>query len=157
MSASKLSQEQVNGLRATFDHIDQDLDGKVSVADLKSTLVNLRETPDDGEITAMIKEAGGSTQKGFNFSSFLTLMSSHLEKLPDSADLKEAFEVFSKDGTCDLGELRTALNEAKVRNGFPEKDMTDKDISKVLKEFSKSNGITGKDKFMVDQYLSNLN
>ncbi|BGP47017.1 hypothetical protein JCM10450v2_002869 [Rhodotorula kratochvilovae] len=98
---------QVQTFKEAFSLIDQDNDGVISEADLRGLLNSLA-----GQL---------------NFTSFVTLMASHLSALDPESEMLEAFACFDEDnsGYCDAGEVREWLKSSGDR-------MSDEEVDKLL-------------------------
>jgi len=102
--------------------IDQDGDGMVTENDLKSIFSSLGITPTRQMMDELLTarpggEAMDSTDRGVNFTMFLTMMGEHLLELDAEAELLEAFECFDEndEGKVKCEELRKWLGEVGER------------------------------------------
>nr|P02613.1 RecName: Full=Myosin regulatory light chain; AltName: Full=EDTA light chain [Patinopecten sp.] len=125
---TKLPQKQIQEMKEAFSMIDVDRDGFVSKDDIKAISEQLGRTPDDKELTAMLKEAPGP----LNFTMFL---SDKLSGTDSEETIRNAFAMFDeqenkklnieyiKDLLEDMGnnfnkdEMRMTFKEAPVEGG----------------------------------------
>lgn len=104
--------------------IDQDSDGWITEADLKTMLTSLGQAPTPKLLSSLLssrpstfppaKPDSTDYNQGLNFTTFLTMMSEKLLELDPEAELMEAFECFDEHdkGTIDGKELREWLGTA---------------------------------------------
>lgn len=102
--------------------IDQDSDGWITEADLKTMLTSLGQSPAPKLLNSLLaarpssfpaaKPDTSEYAQGLNFTTFLTLMSERLLELDPEEQLREAFECFDENdmGTVDGKELREWLS-----------------------------------------------
>ncbi|KAG8885015.1 hypothetical protein FRB97_002522 [Tulasnella sp. 331] len=112
---------QIQQFKEAFSLIDQDGDGMVTEADLKSIFASLGITPTRHMMDALLNARPGgdlpdTMDKGVNFTMFLTMMGEHLLELDAEAELLEAFESFDEndEGKVKCDELRPFTD----RQGF---------------------------------------
>ncbi|POV94927.1 hypothetical protein PSTT_16559 [Puccinia striiformis] len=113
--------KQVQTFKEAFSMIDQDSDGWITEADLKTMLTSLGQAPTPKLLTSLLssrpstfppaKPDSMDYNQGLNFTTFLTMMSEKLLELNPESELIEAFECFDEDdkGTTDGKELREWL------------------------------------------------
>ncbi|KAI7956707.1 hypothetical protein MJO28_003802 [Puccinia striiformis f. sp. tritici] len=113
--------KQVHTFKEAFSMIDQDSDGWITEADLKTMLTSLGQAPTPKLLTSLLssrpstfppaKPDSMDYNQGLNFTTFLTMMSEKLLELNPESELIEAFECFDEDdkGTTDGKELREWL------------------------------------------------
>ncbi|KAF8323244.1 EF-hand protein [Clavulina sp. PMI_390] len=131
------SAPQIKQFKEAFSLIDQDGDGIVSEADLKTmfsslgvnpsrstiqTLVDARPREDSSRMSILPSETG--KPRGVDFTMFLTMMGEHLLQLDPEADLLEAFACFDEndDGKVKCDEIRKWLTEVGDRMDASEID-----------------------------------
>jgi myosin regulatory light chain 12 len=92
-----------------------------------------------------------SAPSPFNLASYLTHLSQQLSLLAPMSDLLAAFEAFDEndDGCVDVEELRSALT------GMGER-MTDEEVDRAMKGFTKRRGLRGKDEFGYREFVGLL-
>ncbi|GAA5962574.1 hypothetical protein JCM3765_003735 [Sporobolomyces pararoseus] len=94
--------KQIQTFKEAFNLIDQDNDGFISENDLKGLLTSLGQAPSPSTIKALLSSTSGegSLPDGkLNFTTFVTLMSTHLSTLDTEPDLLEAFASFDEHNT----------------------------------------------------------
>ncbi|KNE94112.1 hypothetical protein PSTG_12541 [Puccinia striiformis f. sp. tritici PST-78] len=113
--------KQVQTFKEAFSMIDQDSDGWITEADLKTMLTSLGQAPTPKLLNSLLssrpstfppaKPDSMDYNQGLNFTTFLTMMSEKLLELNPESELIEAFECFDEDdkGTTDGKELREWL------------------------------------------------
>ncbi|TNY19946.1 hypothetical protein DMC30DRAFT_422035 [Rhodotorula diobovata] len=130
---------QVQTFREAFNLIDQDNDGVISESDLRGLLNSLGQHPDPTLLHSLLhaRPAPSSSSSApspphsaagpLNFTSFVTLLASHLAPLDPEPDMLEAFACFDENncGTCDAGEVRAWLKRTGDR-------MSDEEVDKLL-------------------------
>ncbi|OAV93209.1 hypothetical protein PTTG_05594 [Puccinia triticina 1-1 BBBD Race 1] len=116
--------KQVQTFKEAFSMIDQDSDGWITEADLKTMLTSLGQAPTPKLLSSLLssrpstfppaKPDSTDYNQGLNFTTFLTMMSEKLLELDPEAELMEAFECFDEHdkGTIDGKELREWLGTA---------------------------------------------
>jgi len=123
---------QIQQFKEAFSLIDQDGDGLVSETDLKGIFGSLGIQPSRQMMDTLIdaRPGGfsppqeGATNRGVNFTMFLTMMGEHLLELDSEAELLEAFECFDEndDGKVKCEEMRKWLSEVGERMDTQEMD-----------------------------------
>lgn len=128
----QLSPEQINKLRASFQLIDQDNDGKITLADLKGINESIGISVSETELEKMISMSTNE-DGSVNFPAYLSIISSDIKSVPDPAELAQALEIFSRDMNIDIGELKNSLLKQGMKEG---------DIDSVIENFKmeKMNG-----------------
>ncbi|BGP38909.1 hypothetical protein JCM10449v2_002847 [Rhodotorula kratochvilovae] len=127
---------QVQTFKEAFSLIDQDNDGVISEADLRGLLNSLGQTPDPALLSSLLSSRPLPADPSsplpppagqLNFTSFVTLMASHLSALDPESEMLEAFACFDEDnsGYCDAGEVREWLKSSGDR-------MSDEEVDKLL-------------------------
>ncbi|CAH7689631.1 hypothetical protein BY996DRAFT_6840527 [Phakopsora pachyrhizi] len=129
--------KQVQTFKEAFSMIDQDNDGWITEADLKTMLTSLGMAPTPKLLNSLLSSRPNSFSpanpdtpdynQGLNFTMFLTLMSEKLLELDPEDELKEAFECFDEkdSGTLDVKELEEWLSTVGDK-------MTPEEIRKLL-------------------------
>nr|AAB02930.1 myosin regulatory light chain [Placopecten magellanicus]2OS8_B Chain B, Myosin regulatory light chain [Placopecten magellanicus]2OTG_B Chain B, Myosin regulatory light chain [Placopecten magellanicus] len=128
---TKLPQKQIQEMKEAFTMIDQNRDGFIDINDLKEMFSSLGRTPDDKELTAMLKEAPGP----LNFTMFLSIFSDKLSGTDSEETIRNAFGMFDELDTKKLNieyikdllenmgdnfnkdEMRMTFKEAPVEGG----------------------------------------
>ncbi|KAF8578996.1 EF-hand [Ramaria rubella] len=120
---------QIQQFKEAFSLIDQDGDGLISEQDLKGIFASLGLAPSKPMLDNLLSDRPGahqrgstaaddvSSDRGVNFTMFLTMMGEHLFDFDTEAELIEAFECFDENDTgvvkCD--EVRRWLSEVGER------------------------------------------
>ncbi|POY74017.1 hypothetical protein BMF94_2828 [Rhodotorula taiwanensis] len=107
--------QQVQVFREAFNLCDQDGDGVISQRDLEGLLASLGQTITPTKLASLLSTPSGTA---LNFTTFVTLLASHLSPLDAEPDLLSAFASFDPDesGTVSDEDLRRAL--ASGRDGL---------------------------------------
>ncbi|BGP30993.1 hypothetical protein JCM10296v2_002757 [Rhodotorula toruloides] len=108
--------KQVQVFREAFSLIDQDNDGIISEADLRGLLASLGQQPSPSLIHSLLhaqplSAPPSSTPLPINFTTFVTLLASHLSPLSPEQEMLEAFACFdeSNEGFVSGKEVREWL------------------------------------------------
>ncbi|EGO02648.1 hypothetical protein SERLA73DRAFT_176018 [Serpula lacrymans var. lacrymans S7.3] len=137
---------QIQQFKEAFQLIDHDKDGWVNDQDLREIFTSLGITPSKTMMDALLRARPGTgghgkalsvissydesvaSDRGINFTMFLTMMSERLFEFDPEAELIEAFESFDEGdtGMVKVEELRKWLSEAGER-------MDQHEIDKFLK------------------------
>ncbi|KAL4069789.1 hypothetical protein V8B97DRAFT_1969271 [Scleroderma yunnanense] len=130
--------QQVQQFKEAFQLIDHDKDGWVTESDLKDIFASLGISPTkkmlDDLLTARPGGTGSrpspqeDTERGINFTMFLTMMSERLFEFDTETELREAFECFDEGdtGSVKVDEMRKWMSEVGER-------MDQHEIDKFLK------------------------
>ncbi|KAH3685916.1 hypothetical protein WICPIJ_003105 [Wickerhamomyces pijperi] len=121
---TQLSSDQINKLRTSFQLIDQDNDGKISISDLNKIHESLGITLSQTQIDEMLT-AGNDGM--ITFPNYLSIISNDMKTIPDSNELKQALQIFSLDMNINIKELRESL----LKQG----GISEKDIDSVINRF----------------------
>ena len=107
------AQELANG-KEIFEALDQDNDGKISTADLKTALTNAGFEITDEEVAGIIGMADADNSGTVSWDEFLKVMEKRPIKRRIEAALKRLFDEFDKDksGFITSDELRSLIEEA---------------------------------------------
>ncbi|BEJ13802.1 hypothetical protein CspHIS471_0309760 [Cutaneotrichosporon sp. HIS471] len=121
------SAQQVKQFKEAFNMIDQDGDGRVSEADLRTMLTELGQTPTPDLLHSLLTARPGRTTgsaEGINFTQFLAMMGERLLHLDREHDLLEAFACFDDGdkGWVQVAEVRKFLAEMGDRMDQEEMD-----------------------------------
>ncbi|KAJ3733388.1 hypothetical protein DFJ43DRAFT_1153422 [Lentinula guzmanii] len=125
---------QIQQFKEAFQLIDHDKDGWVNEGDLREIFTSLGITPTQATLDNLLSSRPGdtssisSTDKGINFTMFLTMMSERLFEFDTEPELLEAFESFDENdnGTVRVEDMRRWLGELADR-------MSEQEIDKFLK------------------------
>ncbi|KAI5789195.1 hypothetical protein FPQ18DRAFT_342086 [Pyronema domesticum] len=146
-SLNTLSPAQISQLKESFSLLDKDGDGILSPQDLASMLSSLGLDSSPSSINAYLSSAPSP----FNLASYLTHSSQQLSLLAPMSDLLAAFEAFDENdnGCVDVEELRLALTSMGER-------MTDEEVDRAMKGFTKRRGLRGRDEFEYREFVGLL-
>ncbi|KAJ7631186.1 hypothetical protein FB45DRAFT_979284 [Roridomyces roridus] len=118
---------QIQQFKEAFQLIDHDKDGWVGEKDLREVFASLGITPTASMLEGLLQARPGDaplsstdTERGVNFTMFLTMMSERLFEFDTEAELVEAFRVRKVE------EMRGWLSDVGERMG-------EKEIDKLLK------------------------
>lgn len=116
---------QIQQFKEAFQLVDHDKDGWVGESDLREVFASLGITPSRRMMEDLLNarpgthsragsmESTGETDRGINFTMFLTMMSERLFEFDTEAELIEAFESFDENdtGLIKVDEMRKWLSE----------------------------------------------
>ncbi|KAF5384877.1 hypothetical protein D9615_001338 [Tricholomella constricta] len=130
---------QIQQFKEAFQLIDHDKDGWVNESDLKEIFSSLGITPSKQMLDNLLSARPGGngrtgysedsgTDRGINFTMFLTMMSERLFEFDTELELLEAFESFDENdsGMVKVDEMRKWLSEVGER-------MDQREIDRLLK------------------------
>lgn len=155
---NKLTSKQIRQYKTLFNLIDQDHDQKISLKDLKTTIVSLgMESMDDDSVLKMLPEGS----KEMNLNAFLKLIGAKFQGFSESSELEDAFSVFnnssSRDSGIDANRLKDALFDANERlKGTEGLSLTEEEMDTAVDDFSKENKISGKKTFLADKFIETI-
>lgn len=155
---NKLTSKQLRQYKLLFSMIDQDHDQKISLKDLKTTIVSTgMENMDDSSLSDMLP----GESKELNLNGFLKLIGSKFQGFSESSELEDAFSTFndtsSKDNNVDANRLKDALLEANERlSGIEGLSLTEEEMDTAIDDFSKENKISGKKTFLADKFIETI-
>ncbi|KAL0567672.1 hypothetical protein V5O48_014319 [Marasmius crinis-equi] len=112
----------IQQFKEAFQLIDHDKDVRASEADFKEILASLGITPTQTQLSRLLSSRPGGqsalpSDKGINFTMFLTMMSERLFKFDTEPELLEAFESFDEndEGTVKVDVMCKWLSEVGER------------------------------------------
>ncbi|KAJ6575351.1 hypothetical protein B0H19DRAFT_933407 [Mycena capillaripes] len=127
---------QIQQFKEAFQLIDHDKDGWVGEGDLREIFASLGISPSAATLDELLRARPGDapeakpgdSERGVNFTMFLTMMSERLFEFDTEAELLEAFESFDEAdaGVVRVEEMRKWLGEVGERMG-------EREIDKLLK------------------------
>ncbi|KAJ8533074.1 hypothetical protein K7X08_015963 [Anisodus acutangulus] len=140
--ADFLSNEEVGDLKETFNKIDTDNDGIVSVEELNAGLQKNSQLA-ESEVQMLIEAIDTNGKGTLDYGEFIAV-SLHLQRMAHDEHLHKAFSYFDKDGNgyIEPDELRDALMEdgaddcTNVANDIFQEVDTDKDGRISFEEFA---------------------
>jgi calmodulin len=110
--ADDLPREQVEEFQEAFDMFDRDGSGVVKLAALGTVMRSLGLNPITEKLDAMIDAAAGAREAGgVDFPQFLAMMAREMSDDDPEEAIREAFQVFDRDGTgfISASELRLVM------------------------------------------------
>ncbi|KAI8336718.1 calmodulin [Chlamydoabsidia padenii] len=96
--ADQLSEERLNEFRDAFDLFDRDRNGFIDTKELGAVMKSLHFNASEAELKDMINEADADGNGTMDFAEFLSLMVKKRRDTDAVQELREAFQVFDKDG-----------------------------------------------------------
>eukprot|EP00803_Ostreobium_quekettii_P006964 evm.model.scf_1970.2 EVM.evm.TU.scf_1970.2 scf_1970:22605-24176(-) len=111
-----LTEEQISEYKGAFALFDKDGDGAITIKELGQMMQSLGQTPTEGELQDMMREADADGSGAIEFPEFLNLMVKRTMENDIDDRLREAFNVFDKDGNGYLTkeELRDVMRSLGV-------------------------------------------
>ncbi|KAF7495348.1 Myosin regulatory light polypeptide 9 [Sarcoptes scabiei] len=134
------SQNQIAEFKEAFTFIDQDKDGLISKADLRTTFDALGRMYPDDQLQGMLNEAPGP----LNFTMFLSIFGERIAGGDNPDIIRSAFKTFDNDetGMVNAEDLRKMLTK------FGEK-LTDEEMDLALAEAR----MDSKGRFNIDSFI----
>ncbi|PSS31221.1 Calcium-dependent protein kinase [Actinidia chinensis var. chinensis] len=110
--AENLSEGEIQGLKHTFNNMDTDGSGTITLEELKVGLSKLGSKLSESEIEALMEAADVDKSGTIDYIEFITA-TMHRHKLEKEEHLYKAFQFFDKDGSGFItrDELRHAMTE----------------------------------------------
>lgn len=100
MAADGLSDEMIEELREAFNLFDRQQDGTINSRDLHAAMKSLGQNPSEEETRKLVALNDADGSGTIDFPEFLSLISKRQrEMLENEEALKDAFNVFDKDGS----------------------------------------------------------
>ncbi|KGG50401.1 calmodulin [Mitosporidium daphniae] len=105
----QLSEEQIAELKEAFSLFDKNNDGRITIQELGRVMHALGQHPSESEISDMLNEVDADGDGTIDFFEFLTMMARKVKDVDAEAELKEAFDVFDKNGDGFISSEELAL------------------------------------------------
>jgi len=123
---------KVSEYKDAFAMFDKDRDGLINKKELDAMFRALGQTPNEQEISDMIREVDTQAKGAINFQEFLSMMARRRKDIDEQEDAVAAFNSFDldKDGLISPNELKTVL----ARLG---ENLTDSEVADMIKESDK--------------------
>ncbi|KAG8722786.1 calmodulin-like 3 [Ceratobasidium sp. 395] len=141
----QLSQEQIAECREAFSLFDKDGDGTISKDELGTIMRSLGQCPSDSELQGIIERGDLDHSGTIDFDEFLAMMGGMMQETSMDDEMREAFQVFDKDGSGQISaeelkgmmaSLGERLSDSEVQQMIEEAD-TDGDGQISYTEFVK--------------------
>ncbi|KAK1411875.1 hypothetical protein QVD17_32703 [Tagetes erecta] len=129
--ASKLSEEEIAGLKQMFKMIDVDNSGNITYEELKIGLKNFGTNLDESEIHDLMQAADIDNSGTIDYEEFVAA-TLHLNKVYKEDSIYAAFSYFDKDGSGYI-----SLNE--IQQSCKELGMDDAQVEEIIKEADLNN------------------
>lgn len=132
--AKKLTNEQLEDIKETFNTFDKDGDGSITTKELGAVIKSMGQNATEAEIQDMINDMDENGDGIITFEEFSKEMAKKMMDIDSSEELKDAFKVIDSDhnGLISEEELKGVFNEL-------EEDISDDDIKAMLEDCSKDN------------------
>ncbi|KAH3853236.1 calmodulin-A-like [Dreissena polymorpha] len=124
-----LTEEQISEFKEAFSLFDKDGDGTISSTELGTVMRSLGGNPTEAELQDMINEVDADGSGMIEFPEFLTMMVRNMRDIDTVEDLRQAFNVFDKDGTGKI----SAAELRHVMSNLGEK-LTEEEVDEMLRE-----------------------
>jgi len=123
---------KVSEYKDAFAMCDKDRDGLINKKELDAMFRALGQTPNEQEISDMIREVDTQAKGAINFQEFLSMMARRRKDIDEQEDALAAFNSFDldRDGLISPNELKTVL----ARLG---ENLTDSEVADMIKESDK--------------------
>ncbi|XP_077987326.1 calmodulin-alpha-like [Glandiceps talaboti] len=123
--AEQLTKEQIAEFKEAFVLFDKDGSGTVSTDELGSVMKSLGTNPSEEELREMVDAVDADGNGEIDFQGFLKMMAQMLHESESDQGLKEAFNVFDKDGDgyinpTELRQIMSNLGEKMSDDEFKE-------------------------------------
>ncbi|XP_033728846.1 calmodulin-like [Pecten maximus] len=160
--AQSLTDDQRAALQDAFNKFDIDGNGSITAGELGLAMRSIGENPSTREIREIVDAADLNRNGTIEFEEFVEMVAERLKDFDAVSEMKEAFEVFDRDGDgfLDRDDIRKAMSGLGVSLTEPEvTEMmevadTDKDGRLNYKEFVAM--LTSGDQYKADNILLSL-
>ncbi|XP_063691175.1 calmodulin-A-like [Bolinopsis microptera] len=142
--SKSLSDTQLADFKETFTLFDKNGDGTITTDELEVVMRSLGQDPTEEYLQATIAKVDANGNGSMEFDEFLELMTEYMEVDESEENMRETFDAFdlNQDGRITGKELKTAMKN--LGN-----DLTDEDITKMIKEADLDNdGCVDYDEFV---------
>lgn len=95
---NELTEDEISELKESFELFDRDGDGSISTKELGIVMRSLGQNATDTELADMVSQVDSEGSGRFEFTDFLNMMRSKIRDTDNQVELREAFNVFDKDG-----------------------------------------------------------
>lgn len=129
---AELTDLQKLELKEAFDEFDKDGSGTITTKELLPVLRSIGQNPTEDELLSLVIEYDVNGDGTIDFDEFVEMMTKqNLENVDQSADIKEAFKIFDRDGNgyIDMKELRMVI----TRIGQPGLLISTEDADELMK------------------------
>ncbi|XP_065663267.1 calmodulin isoform X1 [Hydra vulgaris] len=124
-----LSEANIQELKDSFGMFDTNGDGTISIHEMSVVMESLGHHATEEEIKKMMRDVQTKESSGIDFEEFIILMTRKKSADDLTAELKEAFDYFDKDGDGSISseELQTIMSK------FGE-NLTSEELEEMMKE-----------------------
>ncbi|XP_032280972.1 calmodulin-1-like [Phoca vitulina] len=126
--ADQLTEEQIAAFKA-FSPFDKDGDGTITTKELGTVMRSLSQNPTEPEWQDLINEVDAHGNGTIDFPEFLTMMARKMKDRDSEEEIREAFQVFDKDGNGHI----SAAELRHVMTNLGEK-LTDEEVDEMIRE-----------------------
>ncbi|KAF4967882.1 hypothetical protein F66182_17900, partial [Fusarium sp. NRRL 66182] len=108
---------------------DKDGNGEITAEELRDVMRSLGQNPTESELQDIVNELDVDHTGTIDFDEFLTMMVHKGKATDEEAELRAAFEVFDRDGSCTISadEMRHVMKSIGD-------ELTDAEIEEMIKE-----------------------
>jgi len=103
--------------KQAFEEFDKDGSGTISTKELLPVMRSMGQNPTEDEVLNLVIEYDVNGDGTIDFDEFMEMMKKQAEHQDNSAELKEAFKIFDRDGNgyIDAGELKKVVTQYGAR------------------------------------------
>merc|ERR1712156_285363 len=126
---SQPSLRELRELRQAFDLFDTDKDGTINLKELTNIMKSLGRDPSEEEIKDMINNIDLDGNQVVDFNEFLLMMGHTSTDTDKTAELKQVFAIFDKngDGYISKSEMKAAMKKM-------DENFTDAEIETIISD-----------------------
>jgi len=119
MSMSELQRME---FKQAFQEFDKDGSGTISTKELLPVMRSMGQNPTEDEVLNLVIEYDVNGDGTIDFDEFMEMMKKQAEHQDNSAELKEAFKIFDRDGNgyIDAEELKKVVTQYGARLSLEE-------------------------------------
>jgi len=127
--ADNLSSEQIAEFREAFSLFDKDGDGTITKYELGVVMKSLGQDLTESQLQDMINEVDENGNGTIDFPEFLTMMERKMKTDENDEEIREAFQMFDKDGNgyVTVDELKEVMSKL-------DEHLTDHEVSAMMTE-----------------------
>jgi len=108
--------------KQAFQEFDKDGSGTISTKELLPVMRSMGQNPTEDEVLNLVIEYDVNGDGTIDFDEFMEMMKKQAEHQDNSAELKEAFKIFDRDGNgyIDAAELKKVVTQYGARLSLEE-------------------------------------